>query len=476
MFLTYFRVLFVPSGTNSTVGNYLIVSPYSSLSIMTCGKMFNFLIVQSAPFIILICACLYCSNAYGYPSINDNNISVERYATGLNHPTTMAFLGDNDVLILEKDNGTIVRLKDGELFPFFDVEVANDKELGMLGIDAVKRFSNSTVGVYDIFLRYTEYYNEKSGKGSSDTTTKPYGSINNQLYKYTLIDDLIRGPGHETITGKKILLNLPINEFSHRHVGGVVAVNPNNKDHIYTVVGDLDSPNRTKVQNVQSGSEADGSAGILGVTTDGGVIKNYSEGADNANFIDKYYAYGIRNSFGLTFDPVTGRMWDTENGPNSNDELNLVDAGFNSGWQKIMGMAPIGFNSTEALVTYDGKGKYSDPEFVWKHVVTPTALTFLTSDKLGSKYQNDLFAASSVNGKIYRFELNPIRNELLLFGELSDKVADSENETSANVFGENFNAITDLKVGPDGYLYVVSISDGAIYRIVNKHYSNTSKQ
>ena len=81
-----------------------------------------------------------------------------------------------------------------------------------------------------------------------------------------------------------------------------------------------------------------------------------------------------------------------------------------------------------------------------------------------------------MNGKIYRFELNPIRNELLLLGELSDKVADSENETSSNVFGENFNAITDLKVGPDGYLYVVSISDGAIYRIVNKQYSNTSKQ
>lgn len=468
--MAHFRILYTLSGTNSIVGNYLIVSPYSSLSIMTCFKMFNLPIVQSAPFIILICACLYSSYAYGYPSLNDNNISVEQYATGLNHPTTMAFLGDDDILVLEKDNGTIVRIKDGEHFPIFDVEVANDKELGMLGIDAVKRFSNATVGVYDIFLRYTEYYDQKSGNGSIDITTKSYGSINNQLYKYTLIDDLIRGPGHETITGKKILLNLPINEFSHRHVGGVVAVNPNSKDQIYTVVGDLDSPNRTKAQNAQSGSEADGSAGILGVTTDGGVIKNYSEGADNAHLIDKYYAYGIRNSFGLTFDPVTGSMWDTENGPNSNDELNLVDHGFNSGWQKIMGMAPIGFNATEELVAYDGKGRYSDPEFVWKHVVAPTALTFLTSDKLGSKYQNDLFVSSSVNGKIYHFELNPTRNELLLYGALSDKVADSENETLSNVFGENFNAITDLKVGPDGYLYVVSISDGTIYRIVNKHY------
>jgi glucose/arabinose dehydrogenase len=453
----------------SIIENYLMVSPtHSSLSIMTCGKMYNFLIVQSALFIILSCICLHSLDAYGYPSLNDNNLTVEQYVTGLNHPTTMAFLGANDILILEKDNGTVMRIKDGELFPIIDVEVENDKELGMLGIDTVKRFSNSTMGVYDIFLRYTEYNDRESVKASSNITTKKYGNINNKLYKYTFIDDLIRGPGHETLTGKKILLNLPINEFSHRHVGGVIVVNPNNKDHIYTTVGDLDSPNRTKVQNVQSGLEADGSAGILGVTTDGGVIKNYSEGTDNAHLIDKYYAYGIRNSFGLTFDPVTGRMWDTENGANSNDELNLVDPGFNSGWQKVMGMAPVGFNASKELVVYGEKGKYSEPEFVWKDVVAPTALIFLASDKLGSKYQNDLFVASSVNGKIYRFELTPSRNELLLFGELSDKVADSENETASNVFGINFNAITDLKVGPDGYLYVVSISDGGIYRIVNK--------
>ena len=51
----------------------------------------------------------------------------------------------------------------------------------------------------------------------------------------------------------------------------------------------------------------------------------------------KYYAYGIRNSFGMDFDPVTGNLWDTENGPSYGDEINLVEPGFNSGWQVVQG-------------------------------------------------------------------------------------------------------------------------------------------
>jgi aldose sugar dehydrogenase len=468
----YFRLqlgsLFILLNVISIIKNYLLVFTHTSSRIMTSCKMYNLLTMQSALFVTAICASLYSSNAYGYPNLNDSSLTVERYATGLSHPTTMAFLGADDLLVLEKDNGMIVRIKNGEFFPVFDVEVANDKELGMLGIDAVKRFSNSTMGVYDIFLRYTESFEQKNGNVSTDISNELNGSISNRLYKCIFIDDLVRGPGHETLNGEKILLDLPINELSHRHVGGIVAVNPKNTHQVYTIIGDLDSPNRTKVQNVHAGLEPDGSAGILGVTTDGRVIKNYTGGAGSTHSIDKYYAYGIRNSFGLTFDNITGRMWDTENGPNSDDELNLVDPGFNSGWQKIMGKAPVGFNASKELVTFGEKGRYSDPEFVWKHVVAPTALAFLNSDRLGSKYQNDLFVSSSMNGKIYRFELNPSRNDLLLFGALSDKVADTENETTSNVFGENFNGITDLKVGPDGYLYVVSISDGAIYRIVNR--------
>ena len=54
--------------------------------------------------------------------------------------------------------------------------------------------------------------------------------------------------------------------------------------------------------------------------------------------LDLYYAYGIRNGYGFDFDPVSGRLWDTENGPEFGDEINLVEPGFNSGWKTIQGI------------------------------------------------------------------------------------------------------------------------------------------
>jgi aldose sugar dehydrogenase len=90
----------------------------------------------------------------------------------------------------------------------------------------------------------------------------------------------------------------------------------------------------------------------------------------------------------LDFDPITGNIWDTENGPGDGpgdgDEINLVEPGFNSEWHEVHGMASntAGFDLEEDIVDFEGKGKYSDPEFAWINTVGPTALTFLNSDKL----------------------------------------------------------------------------------------------
>src|SRR5215216_5821070 len=78
--------------------------------------------------------------------------------------------------------------------------------------------------------------------------------------------------------------------------------------------------------------------------------------------LNLYYAYGVRNSFGINFDP------DTENGPEHGDEINLVEPGFNSGWVQVQGMSSDKEDDdfhTENLVDFDGKGKYSEPEFEW---------------------------------------------------------------------------------------------------------------
>jgi glucose/arabinose dehydrogenase len=187
-----------------------------------------------------------------------------------------------------------------------------------------------------------------------------------------------------------------------------------------------------------------------------------------------YYAYGIRNSFGIAFDPLSGKLWDTENG-GGYDEINLVEPGFNSGWEKVIGKASLqeGFDQDE-LVDFDGNGVYSDPEFSWRSDSSfrpaPTSVVFFDSDKMGKQYENDMFVGD-VRGEIYHFKLDRDRMNLLLNGMLEDKVANDFSEVEDSIFAQFPGIITDLKVGPDGYLYVLLYQQsdqelGGLFRIV----------
>jgi glucose/arabinose dehydrogenase len=233
-------------------------------------------------------------------------------------------------------------------------------------------------------------------------------------------------------------------------------VGPDN--NVYLIIGDVGG-HMTQSENAIGGPLPDGTSGVLRVTQDGdAVVPNSPLGNDTDPTLNKYYAYGIRNSFGIDFDPVTGKLWDTENGPTFGDEINLVEPGFNSGWTKIQGSAQARqLNPANVLVNINGKGTYRDPEFVWNQPVGPTALKFLNSEKLGQQYQNDMFVGDIINGNLYNFKLNEQRTGLLV-----GKVATNPQEIA---FGNGFGGITDIQVGPDGYLYVLSYS-GAIYRIV----------
>jgi aldose sugar dehydrogenase len=152
----------------------------------------------------------------------------------------------------------------------------------------------------------------------------------------------------------------------------------------------------------------------------------------------------------------------------------LVEPGFNSGWDVLSGRAYLDeedFNISE-LVDFDGRGKYSDPEFTWYGDsvgdVAPTGIAFLHSPKLGQEYENDMFVGDWHNGNLYRFDLNDNRTMLDLSGTLSDKKADTVEEGEEALFGQGFSGVVDLEVGEDGYLYVLSAGEGAIYRVVPK--------
>jgi glucose/arabinose dehydrogenase len=377
------------------------------------------------------------------PSVNVPNLKVEvvfKNSGKLDTPTTsMAFLGANDILVLEKNQGTVRRIIDGHLQanPVLQVKVGNEIEWGMLGI-AVSKSGTKTY----VFLYYTEL----------DGGQKILG---NRLYRDEWVNEKLVNP--------LLLLDLPATSpqkgQENNHDGGKVVVGP---DHnVYVTIGDVGGRNG-QAQNNKGGDPVDGTSSILRVTPDGLPV---GEGILGDTIpLGLYYAYGIRNSFGFDFDPVTGNIWDTENGADDKDELNLVMPGFNSGWSQVMGLAPKKFSPENDLVNFGGKGKYSDPQFVWKQTIGPTALGFLNSAKLGKEYENTIFTGDVNNGNLYNFKLTPDRSALALDGPLSDHIANTPDEEQSIIFGQGFGVITDIKAGPDGYLYILGY-DGTIYRI-----------
>ena len=386
--------------------------------------------------------------------ISDPNLKTQVVAEGLDTPTTMSFLGPNDFLVLEKDKGTVIRVVNGTVLdkPVLDVDVANSGERGMSGIAVSKNGSRTY-----IFL----YYSEINGKDSDDRKGKqPEG---NRLYRYELVDDKLVNP--------VLLLDLPAYP-GPRHNGGAIEIGPD--QNIYIPVGDIDGSFRsfypaTQTQNFAPGITADGRSGILRITQDGNPV---GEGILGDSMpLRLYYAYGIRNSFGLNFDPITGSLWDTENGPFEGDEINLVYQGFNSGWQEIYGLSSSQEKfDVQKLVTFDGRGKYGEPKLAWAHSTGLTSLIFLDSDKLGTQYRNDMFVGDAHNGRLYHFKLNNERNDLILPKAVEEKFIENPINSGAEdiVFGSGFGGVTDLTVGPDGYLYVVSIGQGKIFRILPK--------
>jgi glucose/arabinose dehydrogenase len=404
------------------------------------------------------------------PSLTDPNLKIELVASGFEFPTSMAFVDKDDILLLEKNIGNVYRIVNGNVtHQLLHLDVSSKDERGLLGI-ALSGNDDSNQNDTNVFLYYTQCPKVKGqDKGSQD--------CGNYVYKYRFDSE------NNKLVDPKLILSLPALP-TPSHIGGILQMDKDK--NLYVTTGDMQTTKfnqnqtgfDTRAQNIINGTAPDGRAGILRVTQDGELVGQELLGNDYP--LSVYYAYGIKNSFGIGFDPVTGNLWDTENGPQFGDEINLVEPGFNSGWEKVQGIWKLNetrekegiFNDSDIeFIDFDGKGKYSDPEFVWDKPVAPTALVFLNSDKLGQQYENDMFVGSAKKGTIFHFDLNEDRKSLDLTGDLADLVYSKKDESSKIIFGENFGIITDLEVGPDGYLYVVSAlkkSEGAVYRIIPK--------
>jgi glucose/arabinose dehydrogenase len=408
---------------------------------------------------------------------------IDREGGTLSPVSSMTFLDDDDILILNKNEGIVNRIVNGVLLkePLLDVNVANKRERGMLGIDATNEYLSVNTNRNDDLLHVFLYYTESQNNDGSDICKATYICISdketkgNKLYSYEFRNGKLVNP--------KLLLDLP-SWPAPSHNGGTIIIGPDK--NLYVTTGDLvgsdNESSQTRAQNYRNGTEPDGRAGILRVTLEG---KPASDGILGNEFpVNLYYAYGIRNSFGIDFDPITGQLWDTENGPDFGDEINLVEPGFNSGWYKLQGVWKPRYDSIRGgdliagdrllnpdidyLENFDGKGKYSQPEFTWNYTVGPTALKFLHSGSYPKIYKDDLFVGDTNNGYLYHFDLNENRTSLKLDGVLNDKTADKPEELKEIIFGSNFGQITDIELSPDGYLYILSHykNKATIFRIV----------
>ena len=413
-------------------------------------------------------------NAFGVekepPIVYDQNLRITQLINGLQFPTGIDFLDVNDMLVIEKNTGQVKRILNGEVLnePVLDVNVASESERGLLGIAILNtkqanfandgsRENNLNNGI-KVFLFYTETKDIDNGD-----------ILGNRLYKFDFIDGKLVNP--------KLLLDLPFLP-GPSHNGGVLDLGPDK--NLYIVVGDVNREGNlgymTLAQNIEDSKVPDGRGGVLRLTVDGTpVLDNDSFSLGDSGLLNFYYGYGIRNSFGIGFDPVTGILWETENGSNYGDEINVILPGFNGGWRQVLGLSAEyeNFKNKEfdrnKLILFDGKGTYYEPVFTWVDTVAPTAITFIDSKIFGEEYENDLLVGSVKQGRIFHFNLNETRTGLDLSSEqLGDKMADVDEELEPVTLGRNFGIITDIEINPyDGKIYVVDgqSKNGKIFQI-----------
>jgi aldose sugar dehydrogenase len=193
----------------------------------------------------------------GGPTVKDTNLAVEKITDKLKFPTSMAFLGPDDILITEKEAGKVMRIIDGQLqdTPVHDVSVANSIERGLLGIAVAKQPDGTTF----VFLSYTESGNDEDGSDVVDNA-EPEG---NRLYHYEFVDGQLTNP--------VLLLDLTATPQNDRgeHNGGKIRIGPDN--NVYYIVGEVGG-HRTQAQNNDDGPEPNGLGGVLRTTQDGDII------------------------------------------------------------------------------------------------------------------------------------------------------------------------------------------------------------
>ena len=295
----------------------------------------------------------------------------EQAVDGFDFAANAAFAPDGTIFVADKDIGEIRVVRDGEILdqPFASVETAAPvNEMGLLGV-AVHPDFEAEPWVY-------AYYSDS-------------GDERNRLVRFRADGDVA--------TEREDLLDLLPTSFGW-HNGGDLAFGSDGM--LYVSVGEGHISARSQDVNELGGR-------ILRLNPDGSVPRDNPFAPDNPTF-----AYGIRNSFGICFDPASGNLWGTDNGPGGGDEVNLVDGGANLGWPSQLGPG--------------GGPEFVDPVLTFSETIVPTGCAVS---------RGALYFGEGYDGNLHRMPLPGPDEEIV---------------------GRFEGGITDVAVAPDGALWVVT--------------------
>jgi uncharacterized protein (TIGR03118 family) len=487
----------------------------------------------------------------GGPMMVDPNLQVNTVISGLNQPTSMAVLGTSDFLVLEKATGKVQHVVNGAVVgTALDLAVNSASERGLLGIALQPDFSH-THGVY---LYWTQ---SSTGSDSSNLADVPL--LGNRVDRFVWNTATRMLSFDRTIIMLRAFQADAGQPMRGNHDGGKILFGADGK--LYLQIGD--NGRRGQLQNLASGPLGPGHADdqfggpapddahltgaifrlnpdgttprdnpfadvtipqIAALEAEAGVTLTSAQLANVVANIRKVFSYGRRNGFGLAVDPMTGFLWESENGDDAFDEMNRVTAGSNGGWIQAMGplhrvsefkeietrftplqgnlpvagnvpfsaIDPATFIPALQQVRWpptriaDSPGKaghrlfvlpgshFSRPEFSWRWAVAPAAIGFADAS-LGTQHAGNLFVGASRTfldgGYLFEFTFDHSRKHFA-FGDpkLRDRVDDNdykfdEGQSESLVAGKNFGIVTNIVTGPDGRLYVTSLSNGTVYAI-----------
>ena len=453
------------------------------------------------------------------PSMVDARLGVRTVAGGLVTPTSIAFLGPRDILALEKNTGRVQRIVNGALQgTVLDLAVNFGSERGLLGIALHPGFPANP----SVYLYWTE-----STTGADTNVLADTPLLGNRVDRFVwngsslaFAGNLIRIRAIQEDAGQPQRGN---------HDGGPIAFGPDGKLYVFT--GDVGRrgqlqnlpcgptatcPGATVPDDQFGGPEPDDAhrTGVVLRLNDDGTTPvdnpffaaGAAMGGEVGANVQRLFSYGHRNSFGMAVDPLSGALWLQENGDDSFSELNHVTPGMNGGWVQIMGPVSRIAQFKEIETTFGGRNlqqlrwppeniadspgaalerlfmlpgaRYSDPEFSWKWEVAPAGIGFVNGRGLGPQFAGDLFVGAATpnleGGYLFHFNLTGNRRAIGVDDpRLEDRVADNLakhdiTESESLLIGRNFGVATDIETGPNGNLFVVSLTKGEIYEIFRR--------